>query len=122
MKRFLNKIGEFDYDFKNDILFFKVKEREYSYSIELYNLVIDFDEENFIVGLQIIGASKILNLSKEKLKQVKNFKFNAEVDNGMIKINLLFSTFIRNKIREHNPIIFERIDEQIPNSEIVCTT
>lgn len=120
MKKFLNKVGECDYDFKNDILFFKVKDREYAYSIELYNLIVDFDEEDFIVGLQIIGASNIFNLSKDKLKQVKNFKFNTDVENGLIKINLSFNTIIRNRITEYNPIIFERINENIPNSEMVC--
>jgi uncharacterized protein YuzE len=120
MNRVLNKVGECDYDFKNDIFFFKVKNREYSYSIELQNLVIDFDEEDFIVGLQIIGASQIFNLSKEKLNQVKNFRFNANIDKGAIRINLVFSAMIRNKITEYNPIIFERINEDIPNSEMIC--
>ena len=70
--------------------------------------------------MQIIGASKIFNLSKENLNQVKNFKFSANIEKGVIRINLVFSAMIRNKVTEYNPIIFERINENIPNSEMAC--
>lgn len=43
--------GEFDYDYVHDILFFKCKDRQHERSIELDNVVIDIDEEGFIVGL-----------------------------------------------------------------------
>ena len=36
--------GEMDYDFANDILFFKVKDRDYNFSLEFQNMVIDIDE------------------------------------------------------------------------------
>ena len=35
--------GEMSYDYANDILFFKVKNREYNSSIEFQNMVIDAD-------------------------------------------------------------------------------
>ena len=121
IKRFLNKSGEYDYDLKNDIFLFKVKDREYSHSIELLNLVIDFDEEDFIVGLQIFDASKVFKMSKENLSRVKNFKMEARIDEGVIKIDLSFMSMFRNNQITHNPIIFERVSENIPNSEISCT-
>ena len=121
MNRILNKVGEYDYDYKNDIFFFKVKNREYSHSIELHNLIIDFDEEAFIVGLQIFGASEIFQLPKNDLRKVKNFKMQSKINNGLIQINLSFSMDIRNKQVEYKPIIFERIGLETPNSELVCT-
>jgi len=117
----LNKTGEYDYDFKNDIFFFKVKEREYSHSIELTNVIIDFDKEDFIVGLQIINASKIFGTDKKTLQQVKHFKMQSTINNGAIQINLSFNVNVGNKKVEYKPIIFERVNEQVPNSEIVCT-
>lgn len=119
--RILNKVGEYDYDYKYDIFMFKVKNREYSHSIELQSLVIDFDKEDFIVGLQIFDASKVFNLSKNKLKQVQNFKMQSKINNGTIQINLMFNMKIRNKQVQYQPIIFEKIAEDTPNSEIICT-
>ena len=121
MDRVLNKAGEYDYDFKNDIFFFKVKDREYSHSIELHNLVIDFDEEAFIVGLQIFGASEVFQLQKKDLRKAKSFKMQSKISDGLIRINLSFGMEIRNKQVEYNPIIFERIGKETPNSELVCT-
>jgi len=56
--------GEIDYDFEYDILFFKVKNKEYSKSVEVNNLVIDFDSHNLLSGIQIFEASKFLGLEK----------------------------------------------------------
>ena len=121
MNKVLNKAGEFDFDFKNDIFFFKVKDREYSYSIEMNNMVIDFDEENFITGLQIFNASEFFDIDRKLLQKVKGFKMQAKVENNIIKIKLAFNMIFRNKEMNYNPIIFERAEEKIPNSEILCT-
>ena len=56
--RHLEAEGEMDYDYANDVLFFKIKDREYDFSIEFQNMVIDVDEEKFIVGIQIFEAYK----------------------------------------------------------------
>ncbi len=121
MNKILNKPGEFDFDFKNDIFFFKVKDREYSYSIEMNDIVIDFDEENFITGLQVFNASDFFGIDKKLLQKVKGFKMQAKVENNVIKIRLTFSMNFRNKEINYTPIIFERVDNKIPNSEILCT-
>ena len=52
MKENFEGKGEFDYDYKHDILFFKIKEREYGKSIETNNLIIDIDKEEYLVGIQ----------------------------------------------------------------------
>ncbi len=121
MDRFLKKIGKSDYDLKNDIFFFKVKNREYSHSIELHNLVIDFDKEDFIVGLQIFDASKLFGISKKQLNNLQNFNMKSQIKEGTIQINLNFSMNIRNKRVEYKPIIFEKIDDKIPNSKVMCS-
>ena len=40
--------GEVDYDYAHDIILFKVKDREYSKSVEFEDLVLDIDKEGFI--------------------------------------------------------------------------
>ena len=116
----LNVKGEVDYDYKNDILFFKAKEREYKRSIEMNNIILDVDKEGFITGLQIIEASKYLNISKDNLLKIPKWNLNTVVDNKILEIRLLFQINYRNKTIEKNPIITQHIEEELPNSELFC--
>ena len=113
--------GEVDYDYKHDILFFKVKNREYIKSIELLdNLVIDVDKEGFLTGVQIFDAAEYLNIDKKSLLNIPNWQFNISVHENIIEIRLVFQIKVRNKIVEKNPIISQQINQKLPNSELVC--
>src|SRR5262245_57429400 len=116
----LKEKGELDYDYKYDILLFKVSEREYVKSIELENVILDIDKENFIVAIQILEASKFLKLSKTALMKIPNWEFTAKVEGGKIEIRLTYQMMVRNKIIEKNPIIMQQINEPLPNSELMC--
>ncbi len=117
-KRHLEKEGSFDYDYVNDILFFKVNEREYSHSIELRDYVIDIDTEDYVVGLQIFNASNYFNMTKISLREVKNWKLKTLVENNYIEIRLVFNSIIRNKIIEKNPILVQKVENKILNSSV----
>jgi len=119
MERHLEQKGELSYDFSNDILFFKVREREYSHSIEVNNIVIDFDEENFIVGMQIFDASKLFNIPKVWLAEPKNARFRASIRDNRIQVSLLLEINVRNKVYRPNPIVIQDSEEDIPDSETV---
>ena len=113
--------GEFDFDFKHDVLFFKTSEREYVKSIELNNIVLDIDKEGFIVGIQIFEASKFLNIDKENLLKIPKWQFTANVyEDNKIEIRLMFQMKVRNKIVEKNPIIIQSVNENLPNSSLIC--
>lgn len=113
--------GEVNYDYKNDILFFKVKNREYVKSIELLdNLVIDVDKEGYLTGIQIFDASEYLNIDKKSLLNIPNWHFTINVHENIIEIRLVFQIKVRNKIIEKNPIISQQINQKLPNSELVC--
>ncbi|MBU4348289.1 MAG: DUF2283 domain-containing protein [Nanoarchaeota archaeon] len=123
--------GQVDYDYKNDILFFKTSNREYIKSIELDNIILDIDKEDFIVGIQMFEASKFLKIDKTKLRQIPNWNFTAKSEQvkekgkkiTKIEIRLDFKMKYRNKIIEKNPIIMPQpIDEMLPNREMVCCT
>lgn len=62
--------GEFIYDFKNDILTFKIKDRDYKQSIELQNFCIDLNSRNLFTGLRIFDISKISGLKKSVFKNL----------------------------------------------------
>ncbi|MCX6818448.1 MAG: DUF2283 domain-containing protein [Candidatus Aenigmarchaeota archaeon] len=114
--------GECDYDYLNDVLFFKARGRNYSRSIEMDRFVIDIDEEDFVVGMQIFDASEFLATSKLILRNVRDWKFQATVDENKLEIRLLFQVVYRNKITEKNPIIIESLEQDLPDSKakILC--
>jgi len=105
--RHLEAEGEMDYDYANDVLFFKIKDREYDFSIEFQNMVIDVDEEKFIVGIQIFEASKFLRMSKVNLREIPKWRFQSKLENNTIEIRLDYQLKVRNKIFEKNPIIIQ---------------
>lgn len=124
-KKHLSGKGEFDYDYIYDILFFKVKNREYLKSIEFENLVIDIDKENYIVGLQILDASIYFDIPKKYLRIAMNWKLGAKVNQiskkqSRIEIRLMFQISIRNKILQPNPIITQDVKGPLSDSEMTC--
>ena len=118
-KKHLEKDGSFDYDYRNDILFFKVNEREYSHSFELGDYVVDIDTEGYIVGIQIFNASNYFNMTKDSLRSVQNWKLEASVKNSVVEVRLVFNSIVRNQIVEKSPILVQRIEDNIPNSSVV---
>lgn len=111
--------GKEDYDLVNDILFFKVNDREYEKSIELDGMVVDIDKEDFIVGLQIFDASKFLKMPKIALMKINNWQFRAALNENRLEVRLAFQMVVRNKIIEKNPIIVEHLQESLPSSEVM---
>lgn len=120
-RRHLEGKGECDYDYVDDILFFKAKDREYSRSIEMDRFVVDVDVEKFVVGIQIFDASELFGLSKEALRTIKKWQFQATIDENRLEVRLVFQTIFRSKIIEPRPIIIEQLKEPLPNSKVVCT-
>ena len=129
MKNIKKRKGEVDYDYKNDILFFKTKDRKYVKSIELNNIVLDIDSNGLIVGIQIFEASKFLRTDKLTLREIPNWEFYTKVDRikeegkevTRIEIRLSFQVKFRNKLIEKNPIIMPQpTTEPLPNSELAC--
>lgn len=120
-ERHLEAAGEMDYDYVNDILFFKIKDREYDFSLEFQNMVIDIDEEKFIVGIQIFDASEFLGLQKTDLRIIPRWQFKARIDKGVIEIRLFYQIVIRNKTIEKNPIIIQQNTTNLPAPQMVST-
>jgi uncharacterized protein YuzE len=119
-QQLLNAKGEWDYDFSSDILFFKVKDREYSHSVELKNLVIDVDSESYIVGLQIFNASRFFNVEKLALRQMNAWKLEANVEKNTIEVRVIFNITQRNKRVEKNPILIQPMTQEMPDSRLIC--
>jgi len=124
-KKELKEKGEFDYDYQHDTLFFKVKDRPYDKSIEMGSLVVDIDEEGFVVGLQIFGASDYFRIGKNHLRIANMWKMWANVEKvseseSVIEIRLLFQVLVRNRIVEQRPIITQSVKDSLEDSRVVC--
>ena len=118
-EKYLEGNGEMDYDYVNDILFFKIEDREYDRSIELNNLVVDIDSEDLLTGLQIFDASKYLGITKSNLK-INGWHFKARITPEAIEVRLLCQINIRNKIRELSPIITQQNIDGLPGSSAMA--
>ena len=119
IEKYLKVKGEMDYDYLNDILFFKVKNREYNSSLEFQNMVIDIDKQKFIVGIQIFDASKFLEIPKVYLRPIPKWQFEARLKQGIIEVRLFYQVCIRNKIIEKNPIIIQENKSNLPSPQLV---
>ena len=119
IERNLEGEGEMDYDYANDILFFKLKDREYDFSMEFENMVIDVDKEKFIVGMQIFNVSQFLGIKKEYLRQIPKWQFKSKVRDNVIEVRLFYQISIRNRIIEKNPIIIQENRSNLPSPQMV---
>ncbi len=89
--------GEVLYNFNNDILMFKVKDRDYKISAEFQNFVADIDTEGFVTGIRIYDASRVFGIDKYTLKNIFKWRFDAFIEEGTITIRLNFVGKVRNK-------------------------
>ncbi len=114
--------GEYSYDYRNDILLFKIRDRNYIISIEFDNFIVDIDEEGFITGLRIFDASQVFKLSKVVLSNLRSFEFHTRAENGVISVQLRFNCVLRNSvIKQGHDFVREASDSHIKNSEVLCT-
>ena len=114
--------GEYIYDYRNDTLLFKIRDRNYKVSIDFDNLVVDVDEEGYMTGLRIFDASQVFKLSKLALSNVKSFEFHTKVEDKVISIQLRFNCILRNSVvKQGQDFVREAVDSSIKNSEVLCT-
>ena len=115
--------GEYTYDFKNDILLFKIKDRDYKKSIDFGNIVVDIDSEDYITGCRLMDASKVFRMEKTQLMSVSGFEFNASSEDKIITLDLHFTTLFRNKqiVEKGQNFVREAIDSHIIDSFVTST-
>ena len=112
--------GEMNYDYSNDILFFKVKDRIYDRSIELEDIVLDIDNEGYITGIQIFGASKMFSVDKNTLRNVQKWGFKVRIEGRIISVQLMFEMLRRNKLVERGQNLIRESSSILTDSEVMC--
>ena len=113
--------GEFSYDYKNDILFFKIKDREYQKSLDFQDIVVDIDKEGFATGIQIFDVSKMFNIDKTTLNNIKNWQFQIKIEDNIVTMQFMFAMLRRNKEVERGENLVREADSQLKDAEVLCT-
>ena len=115
--------GQYTYDRDNDILLFKIKEREYFESLEFDNIIVDLDPEGCIMGVRIFDAAQLFKISKTALENIKRFEFKAKVEDKVISLQLKFTAVAKDKllIQQGQSFVREALSSDIKDSEVLCT-
>ena len=96
LKKLIGK-GKFTYDYKYDLLIFKMQNRDYLKSVKFQNFILDIDTENFVTGIRILDASKVFGTAKYILSCIKKVDFEAKEEGKVITIRLHFMCVFRNR-------------------------
>lgn len=83
------------YDFENDIFYARPIKRVYESSFQAGNIIFDIDNDNKIVGFEILNASKVFDVPKRFLNNPKSFKIKILVTDS-INLNISVTSVIRN--------------------------
>ena len=115
--------GECTYNYVNDLLLFRIKDRDYLKSLDFDNLIVDIDKEGYITGLRIFDASQLFNIPRLALKNIRMFRFHARIEDKKVTIQLEFVPVLRNKplIKQGQNLVREAIGSEVNNSEVLCT-
>ena len=89
---------EYKYDYDYDILVIKKLEAfVYDKTVEIDELLLDFDENNSPISLEILDASQRLNISKDSLRNIINFKISISVNEKFISLYCMFNVKVHNE-------------------------
>jgi uncharacterized protein YuzE len=91
-------VTKYDYDFENDSIFFYGSNKKYMSSIDLDGIILDISEDNQVMAIEILDASKRFNLSKEDLRHIRYFEALIEVSEENIRLTMKMGVSKRNKL------------------------
>lgn len=116
---------EHSYDADADALFInKVGNYDYDESVELRNdVILDFDINLKPSALEILNASKILNVPKYNLKNIKSISMKIGVNKELICLDLSLKVLIHNKtlLKSLNNSAINDINAPVMHTELVTT-
>lgn len=75
----------FEYHEKDDVAVFEHGDYDdYDRSVDIANFVVDLDEKENFLGLEVIGASEKLPLTKQELKDVEEVEIDIQEEEAMM--------------------------------------
>lgn len=97
-----SKLSKYDYDLQNDSIFFYGEDKKYKSSVELEGVILDFNEEDYLTGIEILDASEKFNISKADLLNIKNFDATIIISKENIDVRMKMEYYKRNKLIDIN--------------------
>ena len=91
-------VTKYDYDFENDSIFFYGSNKKYKFSADLDGVILDISEDDQIMAIEILDASKRFNLAKEDLRSIRYFEAAIDISQENIRITMKMSVSKRNKL------------------------
>ena len=109
---------KFDYDKENDDLFLYSGKSNSKGSIELGNIILDYNNKKELVGVELMGASEILkDLVNDKRESVEEVLNNLERCKADVKTKnkiLIIKLFLVSKNKEITPTLSVPIIQKSP--------
>ncbi|MCK4937357.1 MAG: DUF2283 domain-containing protein [Methanosarcinales archaeon] len=94
-----SKGNKCDYDFQNDSIFFYGEiNNNYNFSIDLDGIIVDFDDKNYITGIEILDASKRFSSSKKELLKINDFEATLDVNEKNVEVKMKIEIIKRNRL------------------------
>ena len=93
-----SKASNYDYDLQNDSIFFYSDGHKYKESIDADGIILDFSEDDNIMGIEILGASKRFNVSKPDLLNIEDFNAKIDISKENIEVTINMAIYKRNKL------------------------
>lgn len=90
------ELSKYDYDLENDSAFFYGTGKKYKKSMDLDGIILDMSEDDYVMAIEILDASKKFNVLKADLQNLKNFDADIEVHKETIKIAMKITIVKRN--------------------------
>jgi len=91
-------VTKYDYDLENDSIFFYGSNKKYMSSIDLDGIILDVSEDNQVMAIEILNASKRFGLAKEDLRNIKYFEALIDVNEENIRLTVKMGVSKRNKL------------------------
>jgi uncharacterized protein YuzE len=109
-----------DYDFQSDVLYLRiVDDYHYKESLEIgNNLILDFDERYRPVAVEILDASKVLNVSKYSLQTDFNLDMEISVGEDLVAVRAQFVLSLHQKRIPVNKDFRTLNDIHLPSQEV----
>jgi len=94
---FNTRTKNYDYDLQTDSVFFYGSGRKYVSSIEFEGIILDLGEDNDVINLEILDASKKFHVSKPELLKIQHFDATIDISPEDIKVSMNLEIVKRNK-------------------------
>jgi Protein of unknown function (DUF2283). len=92
------ELSKYDYDLENDSAFFYGTGKKYKKSMDLNGIILDMSEDDYVMAIEVLDASKKFNISKTDLLNLKRFNAHIDIDKDTVKVVMKISIIKRNNL------------------------